>query len=199
MKRLVIIVIALCTLAGAANAQRPRQGAGQGQGMPDPAQMVQMASDMMAKELALDDETTAKFKEVYTAYMTEKMALMREAAQLRRMNAQTDAADGEEMKPRKNVAQNEESAAEQIVKIFERKQKEIEIEQKQLALDIQYCEKFNQVLNPKQILKIYQSQNRFGRGQMGQNHPYGGRPQGRTQGSRSGGQSWPETSDQWME
>ena len=97
------------------------------------------------------------------------------------------------------MQQNEESAAEQIVKNFERRQKMIELEQKQLALDIQYCEKFNKVLNPKQILKLYEMQNSFGRFQGGQGGN-GGRPQMRGyQGGRPGGQGWPGTSDDWNE
>lgn len=175
MKRLTFIIIAICMIAGqmSVNAQN------HGQNRPDPEKMVQMAADRMAKELALDDETTAKFTELYKAYLTDRFALMR---------------DSRGMREPKEQGQNEESAAEQIVKNFERRQKMIELEQKQLNLDIQYCEKFNKILNPKQILKLYDRQNYFGR-PMSEHRPQGDRPQGRSfQGGRPRGNDWPGSS-----
>ncbi len=189
MKTRLIFAFAAFILAGwlNINAQAPQQG------RPDPQQMVQMAADRMAKELALDDETTVAFTEIYKAYLTEKFALMSELRGMRGDFQPQPEAEKGERRGRKgqqggpDKAQNEESAAEQIVKGFERRQKMIEIEQKQLALDIVYCDKFNKVLNPKQILKIYERQNRFGQPQGGQmGGPNGGRPQ--FQGGRPGGQ-----------
>lgn len=193
MKTRLIIAMAICMIAGqlTINAQN------YGQGRPDPQQMVQFAADRMAKELALDDETTKQFSEIYKTYITEKFALMSEYRGMRGQR-QENAESGRGHR-NANVQQNEESAAEQIVRNFERRQKMIELEQKQLALDIQYCEKFNKVLNPKQILKLYEMQNNFGRPQGGQGYN-GGRPQARNfQGGRSGGQGWPGTSDDWNE
>lgn len=195
MKTRLVIALAICMLAGqfSINAQN------YGHGRPDPEQMVQFAADRMAKELALDDETTKQFTEIYKTYLTDKFALMREYREMRGNNPQEQTADNGGQRGRKNEVQNEESAAEQIVRSFERRQKMIELEQKQLTLDIQYCEKFNKVLNPKQILKLYEMQNSFGRFQGGQGNN-GGRPQMRGyQGGRSGGQDWPGTSDDWNE
>lgn len=189
MRRILLTILAICMFAGyyTINAQSQRQG------RPDPEQMTQFAVDRMAKELALDDATTAKFAEVYKAYLNDKFALMREYRDLRGEDSRNqDVSGGRE---RRHETQNEDSAAEQIVKSFERRQKAIEMEQKQLALDIQYCEKFNKVLNPKQILKLYERQNNFGRPQTS-----GQRPQPRgPQGGRPGGQSWPSTSNDWNE
>lgn len=194
MKTRLVIALAICMIAGqfTINAQN------YGQGRPDPEQMAQFAADRMAKELALDDETTKQFTELYKTYISDKFALMSQYRGMRGQQ-QENAANGERGRRGNNVQQNEESAAEQIVKNFERRQKMIELEQKQLALDIQYCEKFNKVLNPKQILKLYEIQNSFGRFQGGQGGN-GGRPQMRGyQGGRPGGQSWPGTSDDWNE
>lgn len=194
--RLIIAIMAFCMIAGQFTISAQNHGQ---QGMPDPEQMVQFAADRMAKELALDDETTAQFIEVYKAYMTDKFALMREYRGMRGPRPQGESAENGERKGRHQSVQNEESAAEQIIKGFERRQKMIELEQKQLALDIQYCEKFNKVLNPKQILKLYESQNNFGRPQGGQGFN-GPRPQARNfQGGRPGGQGWPATSEDWNE
>jgi hypothetical protein len=195
MKTRLIFAFAAFILAGwlNINAQAPQQG------RPDTQQILQMAVDRMAKELALDDQTTVVFTEIYKAYLTEKFAIMSELRGLRGSAPRQPEADRGERKGRKghqeesaNV-QNEESAAEQIVKGFERRQKMIEIEQKQLALDIVYCDKFNKVLNPKQILKIYERMNRFGQPFGGQNGGgpqfHGGRPggQGGFPGGRQGG------------
>ena len=195
--RLIIAIMAFCMIAGQFTISAQNHGQ---QGMPDPEQMVQFAADRMAKELALDDATTAQFVEVYKAYLTDKFALMRELRGMRGQNPQGQNAENGGHRGRRNEVQNEESAAEQIVRSFERRQKMIELEQKQLALDIQYCEKFNKVLNPKQILKRYESQNSFGRPQGGQYGPNSGRPQARGyQGGRPGGQGWPATSEDWNE
>lgn len=170
MKRIAIISILLCLIGSqvsiTAQNQRPKR--------PDPEQLTQSAAEKMAKELALDDETTRKFSEVYKAYLTEKSAIMQGYRGLRDQNPQE---------------LNDESAAEKIVKGFERRQKQIEIEQKLLNLDIQYCEKFNKVLNPKQILRIYE---RPGIGNRPHNGPNGGRPQARNfQEERQGSNGWP--------
>lgn len=189
MKRITLIIFAICIFAG----QHTINAQSQGHKRPDPEQMTQFAVDRMAKELALDDATTAKFAEVYKAYLNDKFALMREYRDLRGEDSRNQDVSGE--RGRRHETQNEDSAAEQIVKSFERRQKAIEMEQKQLALDIQYCEKFNKVLNPKQILKLYERQNNFGRPQTS-----GQRPQPRgPQGGRPGGQSWPSTSNDWNE
>ena len=184
MKTRLILALAAFILAGwlNINAQAPQQG------RPDAQQIVQMAADRMAKELALDDRTTVAFTEIYKAYLTEKFAIMSELRGLRDSAPRQPEAERGERKGRKghqgepDKVHNEESAAEQIVKGFERRQKMIEIEQKQLALDIVYCDKFNKILNPKQILKIYERHSRFGQGFGGQQ---GGRPQ--FQGGRPGG------------
>lgn len=191
MKRIIITFFTICILAG----QYTIQAQNYGQGRPDPEQMTQFAVDRMVKELALDDAATAKFAEVYKAYLTDKFALMREYRGVRGEGPRNQETNSGERRGRKEEAQNEESAAEQIVKNFERRQKQIEMEQKMLALDIRYCEKFNQVLNPKQILKLYERQNNFGRPQAdGQRYPQRG-----PQGGRPGGQGWPGSSNDWSE
>ena len=134
--RLIIAIMAFCMIAGQFTISAQNHGQ---QGMPDPEQMVQFAADRMAKELALDDATTAQFVEVYKAYLTDKFALMRELRGMRGQNPQGQNAENGGHRGRRNEVQNEESAAEQIVRSIECRQKMIELEQKQLALYIQHC------------------------------------------------------------
>ena len=106
MKTRLIIAMTICMIAGqlTINAQN------YGQGRPDPQQMVQFAADRMAKELALDDETTKQFSEIYKTYITEKFALMSEYRGMRGQR-QENAESGRGNR-NANVQQNEESAAE---------------------------------------------------------------------------------------
>lgn len=168
MKTRLIIISAIFMIAGqfAGHAQR------HGNGKPDQEQMILAATDRMVKELALEGSTAADFSELYKAYLTEKFALMNEYRATREQS-------------------HSEQASEQIVRIFEQRQKGIELEQKQLVLDIQYCEKFNTILDSRQILKIYQRQNNFGRPQGGQ------RPYGRPSGMRENGMHG--MADEWNE
>lgn len=126
MKTRLVIALAICMIAGqfTSNAQ------GYGQGGFDPEQIIQFATDRMSKELALDDATTAQFAEIYKAYLTDKFALMRELRGMRDQNPQGQNAENGGHRGRRNEVQNEESAAEQIVRSFERRQKMIELEQK---------------------------------------------------------------------
>ena len=126
-------------------------------------QMAEMQAKHISRQLALDDATSQKFIETFSAYQKEVWALRPQ---------------GKEM--RKNRAEMTDAEAEKAIK------DQFDHSQKILSLRQEYYKKYNTFLSAKQIQRVYdlekQAMNRLAkRGSMNQRNKRngGGRPNAR--------------------
>ena len=126
-------------------------------------QMAEMQAKHISRQLALDDATSQKFIETFSAYQKEVWALRLQ---------------GKEM--RKNRAEMTDAEAEKAIK------DQFDHSQKILSLRQEYYKKYNTFLSAKQIQRVYdlekQAMNRLAkRGSMNQRNKRngGGRPNAR--------------------
>ena len=128
-------------------------------------QMSEMQAKHIARQLALDDATSQKFTETFSAYQKEVWALRPQGKQQKKKSDMTDA------------------EVEKAIK------DQFDHSQKLLSLRQEYYKKYSKFLTPKQIQRVYelekQSMNRLakrGRGNMA------GRPNapGRVQAGKNG-------------
>ena len=134
-------------------------------------QMQKMQCNQLINALALDDAETAQFKPVYTKYMEEMRAVR-------------------DMNPRAPRSTLTDAEVEQVIKArFAQSRKMLDIREK-------YYNEFRNILSPKQIAKIYQTEksnaNKFkkefdrrkkGR-KPGQGHHEGQKPRAPRQGEK---------------
>ena len=125
-------------------------------------QMAEMQAKHIARQLALDDATSQKFIETFSAYQKEVWALRPQHKEMH-----------------KNRAEMTDAEAEKAIK------DQFDHSQKVLSLRQEYYKKYNKFLSAKQIQRVYelekQSMNRLSkRGNMNQrgkkNGPKAGRP-----------------------
>ena len=174
MRKIILTALMIClsvsaTLADAQENQKPAR--------PTPEQMMQYRAQSVAADLSLDDKTSEKFVKIYVEYLTAKRAIWSESGK-KPGNFHPQA-------PKNNAAQKpvpasrqhklppvmtDESAAKSIDMNFERRQNKINMEQELLDLDKEYKEKFEKVLNPKQLKKMYGIDNH--RNHQGNKHGY---------------------------
>lgn len=172
MKRIFTIIAATLVAATmfTANAQRP-EGRGEKGERPTPEQMAQFRAQKMAEALELDEATTEKFLPVYTLYLTESRELNKHARHEKSENL------------------TDEQIEAQIKEGFEKSQK-------LLDLRVAYFEQFKQILDIRQIRRMYgiekqmgeHAQGGFRKGQgghrgegehQGEGHHQGGHGRGR--------------------
>lgn len=137
-------------------------------------QMAEMQAKHIARQLALDDATSQKFTETFSAYQKEVWALRPQGKQQKKKSDMTDA------------------EVEKAIK------DQFDHSQKILSLRQEYYKKYNKFLTPKQIQRVYelekQSMNRLakrGRGNVagrpnGPGRPKAGRPNGPGKGKHNG-------------
>lgn len=124
---------------------------------PTPEQMLQFKAQKVAADLMLDDKAAKDFIPVYKEYLTDKMAVYkgdRKPADNRKPKV-----DGNQPKPAYNPGMSDEDALKYVERALERRQNKINQDQKLLDLDKKYKSKFEKVLNPKQLKKLYDMNN----------------------------------------
>ena len=138
-------------------------------------QMAEMQAKHIARQLALDDATSQKFTETFSAYQKEVWALCPQGKQQQKKKA--DMTDAEVEKAIKD---------------------QFDHSQKILSLRQEYYNKYSKFLTPKQIQRVYelekQSMNRLakrGRGNVAgrpntPGRPQAGHPNGPGKGKRNG-------------
>ena len=122
--RMLFLAVAMAALCGTANAQKSEK-----QRM-SREQLAEVQARHIARQLAFDDKTTAKFVDTYTRCQKEIWTLAPRNKD-RRGTAKTDAETEKAMKER-----------------FERSQKLLDIREK-------YYEEYGKFLTPKQIQRVY--------------------------------------------
>ena len=152
------------------------------------AEMQGRQKERLIRDLKLTDEQRAKFEPIYENYQKELAALRPERQQ----------ADGETGASQQNKKEKQELtdavAAARLQALFDRQAEQIQQSQQRLDIQKKYCAEFSSVLNPQQLLRVFQPlQQRNGQhgGQQGfrggQGGPRGG--QGGPRGGFGGGQS----------
>ena len=174
MKKIFLVALITClsvsaTLADAQENQKPAR--------PTPEQMMQYRAQSLAADLSLDDKTSKQFVKIYVEYLTAKKALWSRPEKKQGNNnpqpVKKDAAKKPGPAPKQHKlppVMTDESAAKSVENQFEKRQNKINMEQKLLDLDKEYKEKFEKVLNPKQLKKFYELKN------MRPSHPQVRRP-----------------------
>ena len=122
--RMLFLAVAMAALCGTANAQKSEK-----QRM-SREQLAEVQARHIARQLAFDDKTTAKFVDTYTRCQKEIWTLAPRNKD-RRGTAKTDAETEKAMKER-----------------FERSQKLLDIRKK-------YHEEYGKFLTPRQIQRVY--------------------------------------------
>lgn len=122
--RMLFLAVVMAALCGTANAQKSEK-----QRM-SREQLAEAQARHIARQLAFDDKTTAKFVDTYTRCQKEIWTLAPRNKD-RRGTAKTDAETEKAMKER-----------------FERSQKLLDIREK-------YYEEYGKFLTPKQIQRVY--------------------------------------------
>ena len=122
--RMLFLAVVMAALCGTANAQKSEK-----QRM-SREQLAEVQARHIARQLAFDDKTTAKFVDTYTRCQKEIWTLAPRNKD-RRGTAKTDAETEKAMKER-----------------FERSQKLLDIRKK-------YYEEYGKFLTPKQIQRVY--------------------------------------------
>lgn len=122
--RMLFLAVVMAALCGTANAQKSEK-----QRM-SREQLAEVQARHIARQLAFDDKTTAKFVDTYTRCQKEIWTLAPRNKD-RRGTAKTDAETEKAMKER-----------------FERSQKLLDIREK-------YYEEYSKFLTPKQIQRVY--------------------------------------------
>lgn len=129
-----------------------------------PEQMMEMQTNRIVKELALDDATAAKFTPIYTQYMKDLRECRAEAwKQMKPENAEA----GKQVEAKKEVPTDAE-VEQRIKDRFANSRKMLDLQEK-------YYTEFRKVLSPKQIEKIYQMEKKQDGNRMRKNMRPGGR------------------------
>lgn len=155
MKRIVCMMLSFCMFAAGMTiaAQERTDAAPQ---KPTQEEMLQFRAQKAAADLMLDDKTAKEFIPVYKEYLTDKMALNKgNRKPAKPADNQKPKVDGKQPKPVYNPGMSDGDALKYVEKALERRQNKINQEQKLLDLDKKYKSKFEKVLNPKQLKKLY--------------------------------------------
>jgi len=142
MKKYLFLMIAAALLAGnfsAVNAQNANE-AKDGKKQLTEDQIIQKRTEQMERVLMLDDAVAAKFAPVYTQYLKDKM-------DCRKIN-------GKKVEGKKDFKMENKTDAEVDAIIKE----QFAQSRKVLEINENYYAKFRNILSPKQVLKIYQSE-----------------------------------------
>lgn len=135
-------MIAAALLAGnfsAVNAQSANE-ANAGKKHLTEDQIIQKRTEQMERELMLDDAASAKFAPVYSQYLKDKMDCRK--------------IDGKKVEGKKDFKMENKTDAEVDAMIKE----QFAQSRKVLEINENYYAKFRNILSPKQVLKIYQSE-----------------------------------------
>lgn len=109
-----------------------------------PEQVMEHQTNQMVKMLMLDDATTAKFIPVYQNYLKE----LREC---RMMNRAKQRVEGTGVKPEPKPLLTDAEVEQQIKGRFAQSRRILDVREK-------YYNEFRKILSPKQIMKIYQTE-----------------------------------------
>ena len=109
-----------------------------------PEQFMERQTHQMVKTLMLDDAATAKFVPVYQNYLKE----LREC---RMMNRAKQRAEGTGVKPEPKPLLTDAEVEQQIKGRFAQSRRILDVREK-------YYNEFRKILSPKQIMKIYQTE-----------------------------------------
>lgn len=162
MKKSIIVMAMALLCVGQMQAQREQRSAEDRQKMA--AEMAKNQAERLAKDFDLKDDAKSAFVEKYTQYQYEMFANM-----VQQRPNRDQAQQGER---KKTSEMTDEEVAQQIKEYFDRQEKQIETQQKRLAIQKKYYEEFSKTLTPKQLIKIFGQQRpqgqRDGQGQRGQ-------------------------------
>ena len=113
-----------------------------------PEQVMEHQTNQMVKMLMLDDATTAKFIPVYQNYLKE----LRECRMMnRRQLSSGQGTEQKGMKPQPKPVLTDAEMEQQIKGRFAQSRKILDVREK-------YYDEFRKILSPKQIMKIYQTE-----------------------------------------
>ncbi|MBR3454765.1 MAG: hypothetical protein IKH26_05545 [Bacteroidaceae bacterium] len=190
MKKFFLMAIATAMFSMTAFAQQGdnNQNRGRRQGQrPDMSKMTEMRASQIANQLSLDDATTAKFTEIYKAYVNDLQAVntkyhpRKEKTKKGDDKNSNEAKQGPRQRPeRKSLTDKE--VEERMVNGFKEKKEKIEVQEN-------YYKKFRTILNPKQIQKVYAMGGNNGRKGLKGMNSKGGHQRMRSQfrGGKNGG------------
>ena len=131
-------------------------------------------TERLVKDLKLTDEQKAKFTPIYKNYLNELAALRPERPQV---DGQTGASaqakpDKKDKKEKKELTDAEATA--KLQEVFTRQEQQIQAMQQRLDIQKKYCKELSSVLTPKQLLRVFRSQQGRGNQQHGNRGHQGG-------------------------
>ena len=151
MKKYMMMALATAMISLTAFAQQgennQNRGFRQGQ-RPDMSKMTEMRANQIANQLSLDDATTAKFTEIYKAYVKDLQAVNTKYHPKKEADKNSnEAKQGPKTRPERK-AMTDKEVEDRMVNGFKEKKEKIEVQEN-------YYKKFRAILNPKQIQKVY--------------------------------------------
>lgn len=143
------------------------------------AEMQSRQKERLIKDLKLTDEQKAKFEPIYENYQ-------KELAGLRPQRQQVDGETGASQQDKKELT--DALATARLQALFDRQAEQIQQSQQRLDIQKKYCAEFSAILNPQQLLRVFQPQQRTGQRGGQQQGPRGGQggPRGGFGGNRGG-------------
>ena len=139
-----VAIVAFGTAMDASAQQKREQGKKGERKQMTPEQMLERKTARLANELALDDAKTADFTKLYKQYNDEMTAVMKKYQPERFQKPDTTAR-------REHKVKTDAEVEKQILDRFAMSKATLDIREK-------YYKKFRTILSPKQIAKIYESE-----------------------------------------
>lgn len=164
-KSIFMMALALMSFASMNNANAQNDNDGEGRR----AEMQGRQKERLIKDLKLSDEQKAKFEPIYDRYQNELQAL--------RPQKDEDKADKKKDKKEKQELTDAVATA-RLQELFTRQEENIKQSQQRLDIQKKYCAEFSSVLNPQQLLRVFQPQMNRNRGGQQGGRGEGGRGQG---------------------
>ena len=145
MKTKFIYVILAALLIGSQTISAQNKDNKTNKQRPTPEQMIQRQANQMVTTLMLDDATAAKFTPVYEKYL-------KDLSECRMMNRRE--------RPRNNNAEATPATKPVLTDAEIEKQIKDQFAQSRKILDVRekYYDEFRKILSPKQIMKIYRTE-----------------------------------------
>ena len=145
MKTKFIYVILAALLTGSQTISAQNKDNKTNKQRPTPEQMIQRQANQMVTTLMLDDATAAKFTPVYEKYL-------KDLSECRMMNRRE--------RPRNNNAEATPATKPVLTDAEIEKQIKDQFAQSRKILDVRekYYDEFRKILSPKQIMKIYRTE-----------------------------------------
>ena len=155
MKRIVCMILSSCMFAAGLTVVAQEKSGTASQKL-TPEQMLQFRAQKVAADLMLDDKTAKDFLPVYKEYLSDKMALYKDVRKpVKPSGNQKQKMETKQQKPAYNPAMSDEDALKYVERALERRQNKINQDQRLLDIDKKYKSKFEKILNPKQLKKLY--------------------------------------------